>query len=204
MKLVLVSDTHEQHDRLGVLEGDVLIHCGDHQQRHDPDPAVVGSLDAWFARQRFRHILAIGGNHDFALFAGATLEHATVLEDAAVTLDGLRFWGAPWTPDLPGWAFYQDDAGMQAKWDRIPPDTDVLITHTPPFRILDRPTRGGHLGCRHLRAAVERIQPRLHVFGHVHASGGTVEHGPTQFVNAACLHRGGFRGPVVVDLPTGD
>ena len=69
MRLVVVSDTHERHEALGVLEGDVLVHCGDSQEAFGDDPRHVAALDAWFGRQRFDTILAVGGNHDFALEA---------------------------------------------------------------------------------------------------------------------------------------
>lgn len=200
MRVVVISDTHERHEELGVLEGDVLVHCGDGQQHFGAHPEIVQALDDWFARQRFRHVLAIGGNHDFALFAGTAFRHATLLTDAGFEVDGVRFWGSPWTPMHDGWAFHADEAQLREKWARIPDDTDVLVTHTPPLGVLDRPTAGGQLGCPHLLDAVRRVEPRLHVFGHVHASGGQTQRGPTHFVNAACVHRGGFRGAVVVDI----
>ena len=90
---------------------------------------------------------------------------------------------------------------MRARWDAIPVDLDVLITHTPPRGTLDRRSSGAPIGCEQLAAALPRVRPRVHLFGHVHASGGqerTV--GPTTFVNAACTWRGGFRGPMVLEL----
>jgi len=59
-------------------------------------------------------------------------------------------------------------------WARIPEGWDILITHGPPFGILDAvPGSNGHEGCpEHLEAVIE-ARPRLHVFGRVHAAYGT-------------------------------
>jgi Icc-related predicted phosphoesterase len=66
---------------------------------------------------------------------------------------------------------------------------DVLITHGPPFGILDQTAPGEvHLGCEELRKAVEEKKPRVHLFGHIHGGAGLFEHGVTRFVNAAYLN----------------
>jgi Icc-related predicted phosphoesterase len=56
----------------------------------------------------------------------------------------------------------------------IPNDTDVLITHGPPAGFLDqsKPGKSGHLGCDDLKEAIYRVEPELHLFGHIHGSGG--------------------------------
>jgi Icc-related predicted phosphoesterase len=57
------------------------------------------------------------------------------------------------------------------------PDTgvDIMLTHGPPLGILDRTSRGEDVGCKHLRRAVERCKPRLHVFGHIHEAAGGIK-----------------------------
>jgi hypothetical protein len=55
-----------------------------------------------------------------------------------------------------------------APWEnRIPLDTDVLITHTPPQYHLDL-----NKGCPALLKEIWRVKPRLHIFGHVHSGHG--------------------------------
>eukprot|EP00696_Hemimastix_kukwesjijk_P013634 gnl/Hemi2/27068_TR9094_c0_g1_i1.p1 gnl/Hemi2/27068_TR9094_c0_g1~~gnl/Hemi2/27068_TR9094_c0_g1_i1.p1 ORF type:complete len:287 (-),score=30.51 gnl/Hemi2/27068_TR9094_c0_g1_i1:176-1036(-) len=65
--------------------------------------------------------------------------------------------------------FVRRDDELETLWSHIPETTDVLITHTPPHGILDQ-AGGGHTlyGCRFLLSAVGRVQPRVHVFGHIH------------------------------------
>ena len=68
-------------------------------------------------------------------------------------------------------AFQYDQSDTEfcsSKWDSIPEDIDVLITHTPPYGICDKTKSDEHAGCNKLRATVERKKPRLHVFGHIH------------------------------------
>ena len=65
---------------------------------------------------------------------------------------------------------------------------DVLITHSPPAGVLDVSSRKLQLGCGHLAARLRDIAPRLHCFGHVHASSGMVKAGNTTFVNAAMVN----------------
>jgi Icc-related predicted phosphoesterase len=73
-------------------------------------------------------------------------------------------------------------------WDLIPDSLDVLITHGPPFGILDQTAPGEmHLGCKELLMAVEMKRPRVHLFGHIHGGAGTFESKATRFVNAAYL-----------------
>jgi len=116
----------------------------------------------------------------------------------------LYVYGSPWQPEFNDWAFNLPRKGRElaARWAAIPSGLDVLITHGPPFGILDRTSTGEHAGCELLRAAVERARPRLHVFGHVHEGYGVVERDGTIYVNASIcdLSYRPVNAPVVVDL----
>jgi Icc-related predicted phosphoesterase len=208
MKLVVVSDTHGGHDALGVLSGDVLIHCGDGCNGFTREPSDVDRLDDWFARQEFDLILAIGGNHDFEIERRAdagelVFRNARYLQDEAVRHKGVNFYGSPWVPMIRDWAFYGSDSRLARAWDAIPADTDVLVTHTAPAGILDRDRRGRSLGCGLLRKRLASLSPKLHAFGHHHASAGILKIGATTHVNA-CTVNSRYeprRPPVVFDLP---
>ena len=78
---------------------------------------------------------------------------------------------------------------MKAKWDAIPDNADILITHGPPYGYLDIP--GGQnirVGCEMLRARVDQFKPKIHVFGHIHGSAGYYFNGYTHFINASVLN----------------
>ena len=193
MRLVCISDTHDRHEHLSLPPGDVLIHAGDYSMRGQV--AEAEAFLAWFAAQPHQHKIMIAGNHDF-LFetqrekARAMLpEGVTYLEDEGVTLDGVTFWGSPITPWFHDWAFNRRADQIGTYWDRIPTDTDVLITHGPAYGVLDqvRPA-WAHVGCAQLRAALDtRLHPQLHVFGHIHEGYGVVQEGGLTSVNAAVL-----------------
>lgn len=203
----MISDTHGWHEELGVLSGDVLIHCGDFEDLFTRDAGMLDRTDAWLARQDFGLILCTGGNHDRELERRVRawqqpLANARYLQDTGVEFGGLKFWGAPWVPMLECHAFFADDDDLRSAWSRIPYDVDVLITHTPPEGILDRSGAGESLGCPFLAVALQRVKPRLHCFGHVHAAAGREDRDGTIFVNATSVdtRRDIVNPPFVIDL----
>jgi Icc-related predicted phosphoesterase len=185
MKIVMISDTHGAHPALP--PGDLLAHCGD--LTHFGSFAELRAEVEWLKSLLFRHVILIGGNHDIALgnLCDKKLEdqtrkllfgHIHYLRDSGVTVEGVRFWGTPWIPPYAG-VFNLPEDELREKWDVIPSDTDVLITHGPPAGILD-----GGTGSESLTQALRRIQPTIHCFGHVHDHRGQVRKG-TQFFNCA-------------------
>lgn len=205
LRIVCLSDTHNLHDSLDVPPGDVLIHAGDFTGRGRPEE--IERFGAFLAGLPHRHKIVIAGNHDF-LFerdparARELLGDVTYLEDAGARVDGLSVWGSPWQPRFHDWAFNLDrGAAIAAKWALVPDDVDVLVTHGPPFGVLDATFDGRRVGCEELDHALERLRPKLHVFGHIHESYGARERASTLFVNASnCdLHYRIPHAPVVVD-----
>lgn len=205
MRIVCVSDTHARHHLTELPDGDVLVHAGDITRHGALDD--VKSFNAWLGtlNRRYRHKVVICGNHDFcfqerAADARSLLTNAIYLEDSGCELDGLTFYGSPWQPWFGGWAFNLPRGEELAKvWAKIPDRVDVLITHGPPEGILDRTHRGDLAGCRDLLVRVYEVNPRLHVFGHIHEAAGRIDIGETIFVNASTQL--GIGSGVVVELP---
>jgi Icc-related predicted phosphoesterase len=195
MRLVITSDTHGRHNSIPKIpEGDFLIHAGDFMNSgHSPDEII--SFNRWLSEQPIKKRVVCAGNHDryfqkMPEFARKFLEEATYLENAGVTIDGVSFWGSPYTPEFLNWAFmYPRGPEANQYWDQIPEGLDVLITHGPPYGILDQAEpEGEHLGCAELLKAVQAKKPKVHIFGHIHGGAGTYENGDTQFINAAYLN----------------
>jgi len=188
LRIVAISDTHAQHRAVDVPDGDVLIHAGDMTRHGDLDE--VRDLNDFLGGLPHRVKLVIAGNHDFCFQddreqAAALLSNCVYLQDEAFEFDGLAIWGSPWQPWFHDWAFnLERGAALRAKWDLIPAGTDILITHGPPAGHGDRTARGEAVGCRDLLEAVERLRPRLHVFGHIHEAAGVTRNEHTTFVNA--------------------
>jgi Icc-related predicted phosphoesterase len=77
-------------------------------------------------------------------------------------------------------------AVRRKQWERIPEGVDILITHGPPFGILDHiPGSERWEGCPELPEAVLQAKPRVQVFGHIHAGYGTLRTPDTIFANAS-------------------
>ncbi|QDU65327.1 metallophosphatase domain-containing protein [Engelhardtia mirabilis] len=206
MRFVCLSDTHGSHDRLELPAGDVLIHAGDFTRRGTIDE--VAAFAAFLRGQPHRHKLVVAGNHDFLFQEQRTLAREILgdvhyLEDSGVDLEGVSLWGSPWQPWFHDWAFnLPRGEALERVWAGAPTGVDVLITHTPPLGTLDLTRRGERVGCESLAAALPRIAPRLHLFGHIHESHGTdCRHGRLS-VNASLCGRGLSleHRPVVVDL----
>lgn len=198
------------HWRVQVPDGDVLIHCGDSLGRgnmHELEDFV-----AWFAAKPHKHKLMIAGNHDWIfernLAAGRRAVESngiTFLHNESTVIDGVRFYGSPYTPVFYNWAFMCDRGPeIAAKWAMIPDKTDVLITHGPPYGHGDLAPGRRIVGCLELLQRVREIRPMLHCFGHIHEGYGTTrsDEFETVFINAAiCDERyKPNRRPIVMDI----
>jgi len=206
LSICVIADTHKLHRSIVIPECDILIHCGDMCSFGGADLAVLEDIDAWFGEVPARRVICIGGNHDYPLESKLfNFTNAAYLEDSEVTIEGLKFYGSPWCPDLQGFAFYGSDMTLHHKWSSIPSDVDILITHTPPSGVLDRPSSGlVSLGCPMLREQLERILPKYHLFGHVHASSGSICIEGVNFINAAIVGGKDFQvksEPHLIQLP---
>jgi Icc-related predicted phosphoesterase len=212
MRLVVMSDTHSMHTRLKVPDGDILIHAGDLSWNGRSEE--ITNFRDWFLSMPHKHKVLIAGNHDWLferqpLEAKALFSYPNVhyLEQTSAEIEGLKFWGSPATPWFCSWAFnYQRGAEIRLIWNRIP-ECDILVTHGPPIGILDqaRPGHSDHLGCKDLLDAIKRIQPRLHVFGHIHGpGGGKLVSGMTTHINASVVNEAYkvVRDPITFDWPT--
>jgi len=194
IKFTIISDTHGDHEKLGIMSGDVLIHCGDMFNLYNRSDVDFEKIDDWFGRQNFDLILCIDGKHDFDLeerskHLANPFKNAVVLNGDSYTYKGVNFFGAPWVPDLDGHAYFVSNSDLKSKWAEIPNNTDVLITHTPPAGIMDKSSSGLKFGCPYLSTALDSLSPRLHCFGHVHASSGVLRKNDTMYINASMVNR---------------
>ena len=207
MKFVAISDTHGYHRQLQLPQGDIIIHAGDFCH-YGSDEQVLDFL-AWYAQTDFKHRLLVAGNHDFfaaeknKLFRDAVPEGINYLENSGITLEGISFWGSPVQPDLIGWAFGTNRGqSMKYYWDLMPEKIDVLITHTPPYGILDKTSSGRSIGCEELAKKLVWLKPKVHIFGHVHASYGKKETPDTLHINASNINssKGLVNKPIIFEL----
>ena len=211
MKIVCISDTHSLHRKVKIPKCDMIIHAGDFTN--------CGSFQdyedfcTWFSNIKCRYRILIAGNHDFIAYESPyfrdTIERdysIIYLEDSWTKIEGLKIYGSPWSKTFQNWAFMLDGgAEIKTKWDRIPEDTDLLITHSPPCGHLDDIIMSNipwHLGCEELNKAVQRIKPRYHIFGHIHNGYGIDKFGDTNLYNASICDEDYHPGnePIIINI----
>ena len=168
----------------------MLVHAGDITRHGTLDD--VEFFNEWLGtlNHLYRYKVVICGNHDWCFQetpaeARARLTHATYLEDSGCEIGGLTFYGSPWTPLFFDWAFMLSEVELFDKWARIPASLDVLVTHGPPYGVLDWTNRNEHAGSLTLLQRAHEAKPRLHVFGHIHEAAGRADTADTVFVNAS-------------------
>ncbi|MEA2177574.1 MAG: hypothetical protein QOG77_871 [Solirubrobacteraceae bacterium] len=194
MRLVTIADLHGFLPDVPVC--DVLVIAGDITPPSPHDLAhqarwLDTEFRAWLDAQPARHVVAVAGNHDFVFqHAAATVPSLRwhYLQDSSCTLEGVRFWGSPWTPWFLDWAFNapQGDAGeafLAERYATCGEGTDVVVLHGPPRGYGDRTRTGVDAGSLAALALVERVRPQLCVYGHIHEGRGAWRHGGTQLAN---------------------
>lgn len=216
-RITFISDTHTKHDKVSgfLTGGDLLVHAGDLTGRGYI--TEIENFMTWYDNiNNYDTKVFIAGNHDFGFqdenqkLRGLLTGYKTIdyLEDELMMVgedyeDMIKIWGTPWQPEFHNWAYnLPRGEKLKEKWDMIPTNTDILITHGPPFGKLDYvPYDSVNVGCEELMKRVEEIKPKIHVFGHIHEGYGYVFDGNTHFINAAVLNgRYEFRNkPITVD-----
>ena len=216
----IIADTHGLVAVDKLLEGvtgDVLIHCGDfacgdmnRRARHFVSEShrqsfMLFCVELAKIRDNWKHVICVPGNHD-QICEAAPLEAKGLLAreakthlliDESVTIDGINYYGLPWTPPFNNWFFNAADYKMRLACDAIPDDTNVLISHGPPYGFFDKASlNGDHLGSHILGRRVKELfghhDLRAVFYGHIHGGGGNglpLNRGNKEivFVNASVL-----------------
>ena len=222
LRIMILSDTHELHDRISILEEDeidLLIHAGDFTTdfaRTGRSYAVKDFLE-WFAAQPATHKIFIAGNHDWGFFDTSLRAYAekmvetvgqgkiTYLCHQETIVEGIKVCGTPWQPVFHDYAFNAPKEELRERYAEIPEDTQILITHCPPLGILDRVSDKPreYAGSSSLKKRVSQLPKlRLHAFGHIHPRFGIKRVGQCQFVNASQVnHKYAIsNAPIILDI----
>ena len=210
MRITLISDTHTNHGlidpKLDLPGGDLLLHAGDIMNSGYNKNDIKNFCHWYNSLEHYDQKIFIAGNHDrtFEDFPDdareiySSYKNITYLQDERLDLwdeedQQTVIYGTPWQPWFYDWAFNlpKGGPGLMSKWEAIPADTDILITHGPPQEILDvsgPPYNEPLLGCALLRERVDAVKPKIHVFGHIHGSYGYKFLNGTHFFNASILN----------------
>lgn len=201
MKITFISDTHNNHKKVtnDLPGGDLIIHAGDiSSMGFDYE---IEDFCKWYNDlDNYTYKIFIGGNHDWGFQIRSELTREIVkkypniiyLEDEEFILEnGTKVYGSPWQPTFYNWAFNlpRNSQELEDVWKKIPNNTDILITHGPPYDILDRvPYSGEQVGCEKLLARIHKVKPKLHVFGHIHPGYGYQFNKGIHCINASVLN----------------
>ncbi len=195
--ILFTSDTHRPVPHRKLPKADVLVHAGDLTMMGTEDE-LHDCLAALVVDGLHKRVILVPGNHDWmfqrdpekALKIAAKYGVEVLIDDSVCVNDTL-IYGSPWQPWFHNWAFNAPQdcfAGadfLQGKWDRIPCNTDVLVTHGPPRHRRDMTPRGDEVGCPRLALTVHLNKPKIHVFGHIHCGYGIEPTMDTLFINAS-------------------
>ncbi|HEV8053142.1 MAG TPA: metallophosphatase domain-containing protein [Parachlamydiaceae bacterium] len=192
LKIDCISDTHGQHSKLGLPGGNILIHAGDFSPPDTEVEDVLAFLD-WFQSQKYACHILVAGNHDgfFDLIPEAMEEECRkrgifLLNDSGAEVEKIKIWGSPVQPGPSDWPFSRNRGkDIKRHWDLIPENTEILITHGPPYQIRDEIHPGEHVGCKELYDRILQAKIKLHVFGHVHLGAGYLYQDNCLYVNAS-------------------
>jgi len=211
MKILCISDTHTKHNKIPkewLVPADIIIHAGDISNIGDVQDTE--NFCKWFSSlDQYEHKIFIAGNHDFnfetedfryleTMNIVKSYKNITYLCDEELILynsednnQPIKIYGSPWQPEFHNWAFnLPKGKKLREKWDKIPLDTDILITHGPVHGLLDMAPDGNFCGCEELLDVVttKLTDLKYHICGHIHCGHGVAYKNNIQFVNASTLN----------------
>lgn len=219
MKIVAFSDIHGQWsgkltDWFNKNPADLLIFGGDLQANQLNDFGTK-FLD-WLHKLPYQQKVMVFGNHDGHY--NVTLQHKLdkgyddiiILTDTSMIIRtptcDIKIYGSPHSVQYGSWWFMMRDNELGKLWERIPDDTNILITHGPPFGILDHTFAGDNAGSKSLLERIKNLNNlKYHIFGHIHEGYGIEIIDETTFLNVSLLNERYklVNNPIIIDYDSG-
>lgn len=213
-----ISDIHGSYlSKEQMPVADLLVIAGDATKRgcHREFVEFAKQLKNWSGN--YENIVYVPGKHDVAIYNHqerytnllmSEVCNLDVLIDTDVNISGYNIWGTPQSPHDNVWAFTSKNNRRKHIINKIPKNTDIIVSYSPPWSIMDLEPNGSgyfyHIGCKYLLQASAAIKPKLHVFGSSHTNNGikTTNNGSTTFVNASLIseYDKPLNDVIVVDL----
>ncbi|KAL7714862.1 Calcineurin-like phosphoesterase domain-containing protein [Entamoeba marina] len=184
LTLCIISDTHCHHKHVTITPCDILICCGDFA--HGGNQESVESFSKWLEATPSKQRILVTGNHEQKYSANYPsnstwitdhCNNVTLLKDDKVTIEGITFYGCFYNVTTYGGS---NSDILNKKLSNV----DVLITHQPPYDILDF-AKNSHRGSSVISDALLSSSIKAHFFGHAHSSYGAVQSKNILYVNAA-------------------
>jgi len=197
MKIVSFSDIHGQQNKkltqwFNSNPADLLIFAGDLQANQTNDYGI--EFIDWIHQLPYTNKVLVFGNHDGNYIHTLTrviekgYTDTLFLNNGSINIDGIKIFGSPHSVEFGSWWFMMKDDELEELWKKIPDNTNILITHGPPFGILDYTFDGHTTGSKTLLKRVNQLKYlRYHIFGHIHESYGMKNINGKTFVNTSLL-----------------
>lgn len=196
MKICAMSDLHRH--QIDIPKCDVLAIAGD----------ISGFDDAkWFGeiflpylkeqKNKYDICLLVFGNHDDMIHAAnvsfpLASDYVKILTNKEFTYKGVKFFGSPYckySEKIVDSINAFEEPFLKTLFNDIPEDTDVLITHSPPYGFGDTViNQSYHLGSTSLTERVRIVKPKIHIFGHIHTGKKYTKENGTSYYNVSILN----------------
>ncbi len=195
IRIACFSDTHGQHKSKKLQEwfdknsGDILIYAGDYQLNNFDDGT---DFLHWISTTNYRKKVIVFGNHDgnydILTTEAEKLKDIVILNQGFAKVFGINIFGSPYSPKFLDWWFMKSEPELEQLYAKIPKNTEILITHTPVFGILDEATNGYSLGSWALEDRIKELKKlKYHICGHVHEAHGKYKNGRITYFNGSIL-----------------
>jgi Icc-related predicted phosphoesterase len=194
MKIVCFSDLHGQYSKK-LTEwfmdnpADLLLFAGDLQLNNFDDG--IKFID-WLNVLPYKEKVFIFGNHDgnydYTEDYVAKFKNIHCLNNENIDINGIKIFGSPYSIKFFDWWFMKSDRQLAKIYSKIPENTNILLTHTPPFGIMDKTISGNFAGSESLLKRIDELSNlKHHIFGHIHENFGIEKIGNINFINASIL-----------------
>ena len=200
MKVVVISDTHSKENKIEWFKNipddvNTVIHCGDFSHSEQ----TFWSFLRWYGTLEIDNKILIAGNHDEIAYSWGyekmkevcNAYHIDYLQDSGIEIEGIKFWGSPMSAEYGSWSFMANDFELDQYWQKIPDDTNVLITHGPAYGVGDyvfQDITEPNVGSRTLEMRIRDLKKLSHhFFGHIHDSKNEIHQQDNYIAYNACI-----------------
>ena len=141
--------------------------------------------------------IIVFGNHDDNIFMGndnirdGLPKYVSILENSYCYYKRFKIYGTSASKYLPSFKNTYLEPKLRDIYSKIPNDTDILVTHSPPYGIGDSIKTTNpldwheHLGSVSLLERVREVKPKLHIFGHIHTGNKYTRENGTDYFNVS-------------------
>lgn len=201
MKVLPISDIHGKPQPFAYIKEffkkgdfDIITISGDIWEGTSPNGKYkIDDLQKTFDVP----IVMIQGNHDY--WSTSTFDlypNIHLLHNETVEIDGVKFFGTPYTTTFLDWNWMMSEGELFKMWDSlIPENLDVILSHGPPYGFCDNVNQSvyGHnseskLGSKALLAVLLNKSPKYVFCGHIHSGDRFKQmNNGTKIYNVSCL-----------------